>query len=114
MSCAILAGATLGLAALAALAAWLIARRIGRAAEGPDFWAILLAIVLALAVLQGASRLPVVVAQALARLGQDPATACGGKLAASSFVALLVVTTAFVLGFLASFRRARRGQGGEG
>ena len=96
-------------ALVVALLAGLIARQVARGA-GASFWLVLIAILAALAVLQGGSRLPLVLGPLYDRLGLDAATACGGNLHVGTFVAVLVVTCAFVAGFFVTWRREQRGK----
>ena len=104
----VLAGVTLAFAAVVALVARFVAARIAGAAEGDlSVGAILLAILISLVVLQGAAKLAVIVAALYARIGIDPATACGGQFAVTAYGASFVPIAAYVVTFLLVHRRVK-------
>ena len=110
MDVGILVGVTLVAAAVVALVAFFIARWIA-GAEELTMWPILLAILVSLAVLQGAARLAVVVDGLYARMGVDAATALGGQFRTAVFAASFVPIVAYVVTFLLVFRRVKGAAG---
>lgn len=106
MDMVILIAATLVAALVVGVVAWIVARLMARGAEltvGP----IVIAILVSLAVLQGAAKLAVVVEWLYGRFGVDPAAALAGQFRTAVFAASFVPIAAYVVTFLVVFRRVK-------
>jgi hypothetical protein len=107
MDWTILIATTLVAAAVVALVASAVARRIAAAGGALNAIVLLIAIVISLAVLQGAAKLAVLVEALFTRQGIDPATALGGQFFVMVYAASFVPIVAYVVTFLVVYRRGR-------
>lgn len=98
---------TLVVAAVVGVVAREIARRLAAAQGELGMGLVLLAIVVSLAVLQGAAKLAVLIEWLFTRQGVDPATALDGQFYVMAFAASFVPIAAYVLTFLLVFRKVR-------
>ena len=96
---------TLLVAAVVALVAREVARRIACAGGDLSSGVLLFAIIVSLAVLQGAAKLAVLIEGLFLRQGIDPQTALDGQFITLAFAASFVPITAYVVTFMLVFRR---------
>jgi hypothetical protein len=107
MDWAILIATTLVAAGLVALVAREVARRIAAARGELNPVALLIAIVISLVVLQGAAKLAVLVEGLFIWQGIDPETALDGQFYLMVYAASFVPIVAYVVTFLAVYRKVR-------
>lgn len=107
LDCEYLVGLAVVMAAIVAIAAWIVGRIIARMRE-PNAWGVIAAIVVSLAVLQLGARLAVISEWLYGQVGLDPTAVCGGQLRTAAFAATLFIIAAYVGSFFLSFTRARK------
>jgi hypothetical protein len=111
MDWAIFISTTLVTAALVALVARELARRIAGAGSELGAGVLLIAIVISLVVLQGAAKLAVLIEWLFIGQGIDPQTALGGDFALMAYVASFVPIAAYVVTMLVVYRRVKGAAG---
>ncbi|SMH49554.1 hypothetical protein [Maritimibacter sp. HL-12] len=111
MDWTILIATTLVAAAVVALVASAVARRIAAAGGALNAIVLLIAIVISLAVLQGAAKLAVLVEWLFIRQGIAVETALGGQFFVMVYAASFVPIVAYVVTFLVVYRRGKGAQG---
>ncbi|GGD46591.1 hypothetical protein [Sinisalibacter lacisalsi] len=110
MDWTILIATTLVTAAVVALVAREVARRLGCAGRDLGAGVLLFAIVISLVVLQGAAKLAVLVEGLFVRQGIDPETALGGQFYLMVYAASFVPIAAYVVTLLVMYRKVRARQ----
>lgn len=107
MDWGILAGVTAAASLIVALVAVYVARRITRSGGEPGFMELFLAILISLAVLQGAAKLAIIVGWAFDRAGIDRSMALGGQIGTVLFGASFVPIAAYVVTFLMVVKKGK-------